>query len=411
MRGYCRNRMGWLQSIWRDYARNVRRKALILAVLIALGLAGVAVYYFWPAQEEEVGGTVSLTDVLAGDAEGFLRADEHREFAFPQDHGPHPGYRSEWWYFTGNLEALSGERFGYQFTIFRNRLTPPDTLEEAHVSDWATDQLYLGHFAVADLQSEEHVAFERLSRGAVGLAGAEASPFRVWLEDWSVESTGEETMPVRIRANDQGAAVNLTVTPLKPEVLQGEEGYDRKGPEPGDASYYISFTRLATEGTVTIGEETFEVEGLSWMDHEWSTSALAEEQVGWDWFSLQLSNETDLMYYQLREEDGDVSPFTTGSVVAPDGASRTLSREEVGLEVLEEWTSPESGGTYPIEWRLQVPSEELDLTISAAFPDQEMNVSIRYWEGAVSLEGTHRGEAVTGEGYVEMTGYAEIFER
>ncbi len=382
------------------------RTRLIIITLVVAAIA-LALWYVLGDDPAEIGGTVSPAEALSGDAEGFLRADGPKEFSFPEDHGPHPGYRTEWWYYTGNLTGEDGRRFGYQFTIFRNQLTPPDTAEVDRSSNWATNQLFLAHLAVADVENDLHYGAERFSRGAAELAGAQAEPFRIWLEDWSTEAVGEDTTPMRIRAEDDAFGLDLTVDPVKPKVFHGDRGYDPKGPDAGNASYYISFTRMETSGEITIDGETFNVSGESWMDHEWSTSALTEEQVGWDWFSVQLDNGYDLMYYELREEGGSRSPYTSGTVVDPNSNTVSLHEGDGELEVLERWTSPRSGGEYPIRWRLRIPGEELDLTIESLFPDQEMNVSVRYYEGAIEVGGTHRGEEVSGRGYVEMTGYGD----
>jgi len=218
---------------------------------------------------------------------------------------------------------------------------------------------------------------------------------------------GADVTPMRLRAHDGDFGIDLTVDPVKPKVLHGEQGYDPKGAEPGNASYYVTFSRMMTEGSLTIDGESFEVTGDSWMDHEWSTSALMEGQVGWDWFSVQLDNGYDLMYYELREEDGSRSPYTSGTLVDPEGNTVSLGEGDGQLEVLERWRSPHTGGTYPVRWRLQIPKADLDLTIVSVFPDQEMNVSTSYYEGAIDITGQHTDQEVRGRGFVEMTGYAE----
>jgi predicted secreted hydrolase len=276
----------------------------------------------------------------------------------------------------------------------------------ARASSWATNQLYMAHFTVTDVAAGRFYAFERFSRGAAGLAGATAAPFRVWLEDWSAEAAG--AMPrMRLRAREGAVALDLVLDPLKPIVLQGDRGYDRKSADPGNASYYYSMTRFATDGVLAVAGQRHAVRGLSWMDREWSTRPLGEDKVGWDWFALHLSDGRDLMYYQLRDRAGQASPFSSGLVVAAGGTARRFAREDVVLEVLETWRSPRSRAVYPSRWRLRVPSDDLDLTLRPAVADQELDVSIRYWEGTVRLEGTAAGRPVTGRGYVELTGYGE----
>jgi len=359
--------------------------------------------------DEAIDSNLSLAEAMGGDTTGYARADAVRDFVFPDDHGPHPAFKTEWWYYTGNLEAENGRRFGFQFTLFRIALTPPDADADSidstvRATDWATNQLYMGHFAVSDVGGEQFYAAERFSRGAAGLAGAQSPPFRVWLEDW--ETSGDSTgFPMRVRAAQDGAALDLMLDPVKPLVFQGDRGLDPKGDEPGNASYYYSATRMAATGTVTVAGETFDVEGLAWMDREWSTSALGDDQVGWDWFALQLDDGRDLMYYQLRTQDGTPDPESDGVLVGEDGTKTPLYRDDVTLEVTDTWTSP-LGGTYPSGWRLRVPAQDLDLTITPYFEAQELDVSVRYWEGAVRVDGTANGQPIRGSGYVELTGYA-----
>ena len=358
--------------------------------------------------EAPVEAHLAVTEAMAGDTTGYARAEAPRPFSWPGDHGPHPDFKTEWWYLTGNLEAAdgSGRTFGYQFTIFRNALSP-DTPVRA--SDWATRQLFMAHVTLTDIENKRFYSIERFERGAAGLAGATADPFRVWLADLDLRRTEGPALgaafPMRLKAaSEDGAAYDLVLRPLKPPVLQGERGLSRKGPEPGNASYYYSLTRLATTGTVTIGGETIAVNGLSWMDREWSTSALGPALVGWDWFSLHLDDGRDLMLYQLRRADGTADAFSRGTAVAPDGTARPLDAEAFALTPEGRWESP-AGGAYPTRWRVRVPSEGLDLVVTPVLADQELTGTVRYWEGAVTVEGT-----VAGRGYLEMTGYADMAE-
>lgn len=358
--------------------------------------------------EQPVSASVSVAEVMSGsDTSGYARALQVREFRFPQDHGPHPDFKTEWWYYTGNLHDEAGRRFGFQFTIFRTALSPrvPE-----RTSEWASNQLYMGHFAISDVAGGQHHAFERFSRDARGLAGAQAEPFRVWLEDWTVETAGSGSdleMPrTRLYAAEGGMMLDLILRNTKPPALQGRQGLSQKGPEPGNASYYYSFTRLEAAGNLRLGENTFEVEGLAWMDREWSTSALGAEQVGWDWFSLQLSDGSELMYYQLRKRDGSADRFSKGLLHLADGAAEVITREDVTLEVLDTWESP-LGGRYPARWKLSLPAKNLSLEITPLIADQELNLSVRYWEGAVDVRGKVGENPVNGSGYVELTGYGD----
>lgn len=345
---------------------------------------------------------LELSDVLRSEATGFARALAPRAFAFPSDHGPHPEFRTEWWYVTGNLEDSAGRAYGFQWTVFRNRLSPRP---EPRGSAWATDTVYMGHFALTEISGCRFQAFERFSRGALGLAGAQARPVRVWIEDWELAASEAAAPPFRLRARQGEVGLDLSLLPGKPVVLQGENGFSRKGEEPGNASYYYSFTRLPASGVAVFGREERAVKGNVWMDREWSTSALSREQSGWDWFALQLSDETDLMAYVLRRRDGTVDPASSGSLVDSSGGMERLAAGDFDVEPLDRWTSPRTRVSYASGWRLRVPRLELDLRIEPRCRNQELDLAFRYWEGAVSVRGTRAGRAVEGLGYVELTGY------
>jgi len=380
-----------------------------LAALFALStVLALGAYWLTGPTDDALDASVSVADAMGTDTTGYRRATEVRDFSFPEDHGPHPGFNTEWWYLTGSLEGADGAPYGFEFTIFRFALTPPDDPVRpvsTAGTDWRTNQFYMAHLAVTDAAGETFHHVERFGRGGAGLAGAQADPFRVWLEDWSMESTGPETFPVRLRAGEDGTGIDLTVRPEKPVVLQGDRGLSQKGPGSGNASYYYSYTRLDTEGRVVIDGDTTKVTGQSWMDREWSTSALGPDQEGWDWFALQLDDGRDLMYYQLRNTDGTPSTYSEGTLVAPDGSTEKIDRGDVEIEVLDTWTSPDGTHTYPIEWRLRVPSKDLTLHIVPYLKDQEMNVSVRYWEGMVRVDGDT--PETSGRGYVELTGYGD----
>ena len=375
-----------------------------LAVTLAL-LAGLAAWLVRPDAPRS--NALSLAAALAADTSGFARATAPRPFRFPDDHGPHPDFRTEWWYYTGNLDGPDGQAFGYELTIFRIALTPPGSPDadtaDADTAGWRTRQMYMAHFGLTDAKRGTFRAFERFSRGAAGLAGAQGAPFRVWLEGWEASEAAGGMPAMRLRANEGGYGIDLTLRPEKPVVLQGDRGLSQKGPGVGNASYYYSYTRIVTEGTVTTPSGRVPVRGSSWMDREWSTSALGRDQVGWDWFALQLSDGRELMVYQLREKDGRPSRYSSGTLVERDGRTRPLPG--FTLTPTATWTSPHSGAEYPSAWTLDVPSENLQLRVEPVLNDQELNVSVRYWEGAVRVAGA-RG--LTGRGYVELTGYGDI---
>lgn len=346
--------------------------------------------------------SLELSSLLSGETEGFARATEPRHLVFPEDYGAHPEFRTEWWYLTGNLSSRSGRRFGYQFTLFRNALAAE---EPSRPSRWATRQVFMAHLALTDIDGQKFHAFERFARGGGGLAGVELDPFRAWLEDWELSSPGSPP-PFRLTATAGDISLDLDLEPLKPLVLQGEAGLSRKGRQPGNASYYYSFTRLGTSGRLHLGGLELEIQGNSWLDREWSTSALEAGQIGWDWFALQLDDGTDLMVYQMRRDDGSPDPVSSGSRIGVDGARSALSWSDFQLEVLDWWTSPETGVRYPSGWQLRLPGEELDLQIEPVSRDQELRLSVLYWEGAVRVEGTRGSTPISGRGYVELTGYA-----
>ena len=373
---------------------GIRTCVLVLLASLAAGFAFA---------EEPAAQTSQLADLLGSDADpAFARAIEPREFVFPEDHGPHPEFRNEWWYVTGNLDNEDGERFGFELTIFRFALTPdisPST------SAWRTNQVYIAHLAVTDADNERFYVAQRYSRGAVGLAGAQASPFRVWIDDWEMAERAQADA-WHLVANDEDFGIDLKLRALKPPVLNGIEGLSQKSADPSNASYYYSITRLQTEGRLRVGENDYTVSGLSWLDREWSTSALAADQVGWDWFALQLDDGSELMIYGLRLQDGTRDPASAGTFVDANGVTTHLDYDDVEISVLEEWSSPE-GGSYPSRWLLRVPRFGLELNVKPVINDQELFTTVRYWEGAVDVTGEHDRQPVEGRGYVELTGYAE----
>lgn len=348
--------------------------------------------------------TTSVSSTLSSDdIQGYPRAYAPRPLVFPADHGPHPDFRTEWWYVTGNLEDDQGHAFGYQLTLFRSALAPTPAVAD---SAWRTNQIYMGHFAVTDVAGQHHHNFERFSRAALGLAGAQAVPFQVWLEDWSLRGVADDAFPLRLQAQEQGIRLDLILEPAKPLVLQGDQGLSQKSDEPGNASYYYSATRLRTQGTLAIADRRFTVSGFSWLDHEWSTSALGPEQSGWDWFALQLDDGRELMLYRLRLKTGGIDPHSAGVLVAANGATQRLGRDDMEFTVLETWTSPATGARYPTHWRVRVPAADIELTITPRLADQEMQGSVHYWEGAVAVAGRAGAKPIHGQGYLEMTGYS-----
>lgn len=347
--------------------------------------------------------TISVSSALGDQQDrGFARALKPRTFLFPRDHGPHPEFQTEWWYFTGNLETTDRRHFGYQLTFFRSALMPRPSSRD---SAWATNQVYMAHFALTDTTSQQFHHFERFSRSAKNLAGAAAEPFRVWLEDWFAKGGISVTLPITLSAKEERIGINLELDSSKPIVLQGMDGLSQKSSEPGNASYYYSFTRMPTVGRIQVGEDTFEVSGHSWLDREWSTSALGKNQVGWDWFSFQFDDGREMMYYQLRLQDGTPDPLSRGMLVSGEGETESISPHQIQIDVLERWTSRQTGSIYPSKWRLRLDEKELVLEVTPRLPQQEIDATFRYWEGAVTINGRFSGGTIEGSGYIEMTGY------
>jgi predicted secreted hydrolase len=359
---------------------------------------------------------------------GILEAEVHAEEGayeavtgpcnpqFPRDHGPHPGYHTEWWYYTGNLQAKGGERYGFQLTFFRSRPTPanaekpqPEPNGSQYTSAWRTQQVYLAHAALTDIGSKRFLHKEQIAREALGLAGGyqEGNATTIFVKNWSARLGPSEHV---LNAATEDFEFSLTLRPLKDPVLHGESGYSLKGTTPERASCYYSFSRLEARGALKIKGREIPVEGACWMDHEFSSAPLEPDLVGWDWFSLQLADNRELMIYLLRRKDGAYSPASSGTFVDASGKAVHLVREDFSVETLKYWTSPHSGGRYPSGWRIRVRWPELDLMVSPNLEDQEMRVQestgITYWEGSVSVSSKKQVQSVEGVGYVELTGYA-----
>jgi predicted secreted hydrolase len=333
----------------------------------------------------------------------WREAEAGYQYSFPRDHGSHDQYGIEWWYYTGNLQAKTGRRFGYQLTFFRVGVDR----QPVNPSRWAVRDLYMAHFAISDLDRESFQSFERINRAAIGWAGADSASYRVWNDDWEARLDGQHHL---LNAKDEGYELSLRLDPAKPEVIHGETGISQKGAAVGNTAHYYSLTRLQTVGTLTIEGESFEVGGLSWMDHEFGTSFLEAEQAGWDWFSIQLDDGRDLMVFQIRRRDGSIDPRSGGTLIEAGGRATHIPHDELKLIPGEAWRSSESGASYPTVWTIELPRYDVRLRAKAAIANQELrtpeSTGVTYWEGSVVIEGSSSDKEVRGRGYLEMTGYA-----
>ena len=386
------------------------------AALLALGLGGCqrapdgppsAVAANTPAVQVD-----RLSVLRASDQPGFAQATVPRHFEFPEDHGPHPAFRDEWWYLTGQLHGADGATFGFELTFFRVALRPPDlqaaaAADSATASDWRARQVYAAHFAITDVNGKRFFNATRYARDALGLAGAQAQPFAVHVDDWSLRQTSDSAaLHWQLQAADGDYQLQLDLRSNQPPVLNGDAGLSRKADAAGAASYYYSMPRLQAAGQLTRHGEPIAVSGLAWLDREWGSGSLGAEQQGWDWFALDLDDGSALMFYALRDRDGRRDPHSAGTFIDAAGNALPLANDDVDIDVLRHWTSPR-GGEYPARWQLRVRSLGLQLQVNPLLADQELSTVPRYWEGAVQVSGERRGASVSAQGYVELVGYAQ----
>jgi len=341
----------------------------------------------------------------ANAAEGWQVATPGWQYQFPRDHGPHPDFKSEWWYFTGNLLAADGREFGYEMTWFRQGVMPerPPGASRFIVSDFK-----FAHFAISDIPSGRFHFSQKTSRGAYGEAGfgdGRAGPL-AWIDDWRLTVEPDGTW--HISAADQGQSLDLHLKPLKNPVIEGENGISRKAAGEGHASCYYSYTRMRAGGRLTLGAgPPLPVTGETWFDHEWATNQLANDQAGWDWFCVQLSDGAELMLYRMRLKNGQPDPASSGTWTHKDGTVVYLKAGDFHLTPLQWWKSAATAANYPIQWQIEIPRLRLDLQISTPLEDQELHFStITYWEGLTHAAGAVAGLPVTGHGYLELTGYS-----
>ena len=351
--------------------------------------------------------SVFLVTAPAG-AQEFERALPGRTFSFPRDHYSHPQFQTEWWYYTGHVRSRDGKSFGYQLTFFRTGLRR----DRSGHSKWTLKSLYFAHFALTDEDEKTFTFREKINRGALGQAGAATERLHIWVEDWTLKGDGADHL---LEARDPSMTIRFRLTPLKPPVINGINGVSKKAEGEGYASHYYSITRMKTRGEMTIKGKALTVEGISWMDHEFGSNQLQSYQVGWDWFSIQMENNTELMLYVIRHRDGKPDPYSSGTLTYPDGTSRHVRLEEFDIQVLETWRSRKTRARYPARWRIRVPRWNIDLKVTPTVADQELttreSTRVTYWEGSVRINGRYEGRPISGVGYVELTGYAKALDK
>ena len=370
------------------------RSLFLLFPLLVLAAGGCG-----PAENDGVNVVRALS--AEAEADCFEKAVLPAALKFPQDHGPHPSFQTEWWYYTGNLRTDEGRHFGYQLTFFRRALAcEPAVRQATGTSRWRTRQIYFAHFAVTDTHGNRFYSSSRMNPQSLGIAGSQAVPFRVWIDNWSA---GEEAGEVVLTARERDTILNLRLTRKGPIVLQGDRGFSRKGPGLTNASYYYSFPRLMTQGTLTLGSQTHRVTGSSWFDHEWSTTALGRDVTGWDWFAFHLKDGRNLMVCQIRDAAGRSNGYGFGSLSRSDGSYEILKGDQFFITPTGHWTSPATGKRYPGEWEIHLPGKALTLQVVPVIPHQEHTHMTVYWEGAVKIKGIN--QKIQGQGYAELTGY------
>lgn len=348
-------------------------------------------------------GLFLLIGTQFSNCDEFEKATENRAIVFPHDHGKHPNFETEWWYFTGNL-ASKNHKWGTQLTFFRRGLF---IKHSKSLSTWRVRDLYPAHFAITDISDNKFFHTQIISREGPGLSGAASDSLNVHIKGWSASEEGGK---ITLKAKETNYEVNLTLTPEKPVVLHGNKGFSVKGSDANQASYYYSYTRLKAQGVLMFNGVEHQVSGLMWMDHEFGSSILSADQVGWDWFSIQFEDGTELMAFHLRRNDGSFDkPFAT--FVDSSGNCTHFSGNAISITPLDFWVSPHTQVQYPSEWTIEIPQKHLEVKIIPAVKDQELTAEsssdTSYWEGAVRIIGVSENHPVTGSGYVELTGYAK----
>ena len=349
--------------------------------------------------------TLALTMSAPGADDPYRLALPNYRFDFPRDHFNHPDFRTEWWYYTGNIRTTQGRRFGFELTFFRQAVDrkPAETV-------WDLKDVWMAHLALSDIDDGQFLHSERFNRTGPGIAGADLKQARVWNGNWQTQWSFDPSMPggsaQKLEAVADRFSLDLTLKAEKGPVIHGKNGVSQKAEGTGKASHYVSFTRLNTTGSIVLDGTRFSVEGSSWMDHEFFSHQLGANQSGWDWLSLQMDDHSELMLFRLRRSDGAVDPYSAGTYVDAEGRSRHLVAGDFSLTPGKTWTSGATGGRYPVEWTIEVPSLDFKAAVRTPLASQEITGSTNYWEGAIDIDATRLGRRRQGVGYLEMTGYA-----
>ena len=361
---------------------------MLLALLLLAPAAGVA---------QEMG-------------EPFRLALPGYTFEFPRDHGSHPEFATEWWYYTGHLRTAAGREYGFELTFFR---VGTSRTKLSAGSQWDLRDVSLAHFAITDIKRRKFRFYEKLNRSTPFTASAAVGRLDVFNESWKAITLADGR--VRLQADGGGDSIDIILRSTKAPAIHGENGISVKAAGVGYASHYYSLTRIEVTGRVRVDDAWESCSGLAWMDHEFGSASLRESQQGWDWFSVQLDNETELMLYQIRKRDGSPDVTSSGSFVMPDGNVIHLRHDQFRIRALGSWTSPKSGARYPMGWQIDVLPLNLSLRLTERLKPQELltksSTQITYWEGAVAVQGSFERTPVRGVGYVEMTGYDRAFRQ
>jgi len=347
-------------------------------------------------------GWLLLLVVARATAQQYELALPGYKFQFPRDYFNHERYQTEWWYYTGNVRAPDGHRFGFELTFFRQGVS-----RTANPDPWYVHDLWMAHLALSDISGQHFYHEERLNRSGPGIAGVDAASGVIWNGNWQAHIAPHEQ---ELRGIGRDFSLSLKLAPTKPPTVQGQDGVSRKAAGVGRASHYYSMTRLLTNGSIDLNGKDYKVEGTSWMDHEFFTGSMAADESGWDWLSVQFDDGSDLMLYRLRHKDGSIDPYSSGSYVDTHGNSRFLSlRDFVMTPEGDQWISSVTGAAYPLRWHVSIPTLDLDFDVTTPLPSQEMTGKFgpSYWEGAIDIDGIRARSTVRGVGYLEMTGYAE----